>query len=345
MSDPARVLIIRPSALGDVCRSVPVLASVRRRWPTAHIDWLVQDSFADAVRHHPMLSGVVEFPRRALGEAMRAMRLGAGAAYLRSLARARYDLVLDMQGLARSGLFAWATRAPRRVGFANAREGGWLGCNERHVVPESMHAVDRMLDLLGRAGIEPVRDMRLYASEPDRAWVRNDFRLTSGRYAVIAPTSRWESKRWPSDRFAHVARSLLERELCVAVVGSRGEREQCAPLIELAKREPRVIDLVGSTSVGQLMALIEGSRLTIANDSAALHMAVGFDRPYVGLYGPTRLDLVGPYAGEREPQARSRGIVLQHGEPSGESDHKRADGEHIGRITTGEVVSAAASLL
>jgi ADP-heptose:LPS heptosyltransferase len=78
--------------------------------------------------------------------------------------------------------------------------------------------------------------------------------------------------------------------------------------MELAAREPRVIDLVGKTTVGQLMALVQGASLVIANDSAALHMAVGFDRPSVGLFGPTRLELVGPY---QKHAPRSKAVVIQ----------------------------------
>lgn len=347
MSEPGRILIIRPSALGDVCRSVPVLASLRRAFPRAHIAWLVQDAFADAVRHHPMLSAVVPFPRKALGEAAKAGRIGAVLGYLASLRRGRYDLVVDAQGLARSGLLAWATRAPRRVGFADAREGGWLGLTQRVRVAPGLHAVDRMVELVRGVGVGPVRDMRLYAADEERAWVRNDFRLAGGRYAVVAPTSRWTGKRWPIERFAEVTRALLDRGLCVAVVGGPSERGQCGPLIEMAVVEPRVIDLVGRTSVGRLMALIESAAVVVANDSAALHMAVGFDRPAVGLYGPTRLELVGPYVGPREPAARSRTVVLQRVGPGDRLDHKdhAAGTPLMERIGAREVIEAVGGAL
>jgi len=347
VSDPARILIIRPSALGDVCRSVPVLASVRRRWPNASIEWLVQDTFEDAIRMHPMLTGIVRFPRDWIAKAMRSWDPGLGLMYLWGLRQMKFDLVIDVQGLARSGLFAWATRARRRIGYADAREGGWLGCNERPVVSPTLHAVDRMLELLRSAGIEPVRDMRLYSCASDMEWVRNDFRMTNGRFAVLAPTSRWAGKQWNPERFVEVARHLLDRGLCVAVVGGKGERAQCGPLIELAQRETRVIDLVGSTSIGRLMALIEASAVAVANDSAALHMAVGFDRACVGLYGPTRVDLVGPYVGPREPAARSRVEVVQRVEPGDRFDHKDAGlgSVMMARISVADVLGAIDSVL
>ena len=336
-----RILIIRPSALGDVCRSVPVLASLRCAFPGARIDWLVQDTFAPAIAHHPALTTVVPFARRALGASASRGRLGKSLAFLKSLREARYDLVFDMQGLARSGLFAWATRAPRRVGFANAREMGWLGVNERHSVASAMHSVDRMLELLQRAGVEPVTDMRLYAPPVDREAAAADPTLAGKRYAVVAPTSRWPGKRWAPDRFAGLAAHLLARAPldAVVIVGSASERDQCDPLTALAASDARVIDRIGTTSIGALMALIERAAIVIANDSAALHMAVGFDRPLVALYGPTRIDLVGPYRRERD--------VIQHITPSDALDHKdeQTGRTLMDRITVDEVLEQASRSL
>lgn len=314
VSDPASILIIRPSALGDVCRSVPVLVSLRARFPRARIGWLVQDSFAEAVRWHPLLDEVVAFPRRALGEAMRGGHVGEVAGYLRSLAARRYELVVDVQGLFRSGALAWATRARRRVGYRDARELGWLGYTERHSVGAELHAVDRMLGLVEAMGVRAVRDMRLSSGEEERAWAGNDLRRRDGRYVVIAPTSRWAGKRWGIERFAEVARWVLSRGLCAAVVGGKGEREQCGALVEMAREDTRVMDLVGETTVGQLMALIERSAGVVANDSAALHMAVGFDRALIGLFGPTNVSLVGPYGRERD--------VIQEMHPGERNRHK-----------------------
>lgn len=321
MDAPRRILLVRPSALGDVCRTAPVLATLKRTFPGASIDWLVQDDFGPAVEHHPDLSRVVRFPRRALAEWWRPAVGLRAVRWLGTLREASYDLVLDCQGLFRSGLFTFATGAERRVGYANAKELGWLGLTERADVPRSMHAVDRMLALTRVVGAAPVADMRLYTSEQERAALDSRLRAC-GTYGVIAPTSRWPGKRWPAERFAQLVTQMLDERLlpAVALVGARSEREQCGPLLELASRDGRVIDLIGRTSVGELMAVVEASALVVANDSAALHMAVGFDRPIVALFGPTRIDRVGPYRRERD--------VLQRLEPGERVDHKN---EALGR--------------
>ncbi|MFM9958115.1 MAG: glycosyltransferase family 9 protein [Phycisphaerales bacterium] len=309
LSTPERILIIRPSALGDVCRSVPMLVTLRAAYPDARIDWLVQNSFADAVANHPMLSAVVKFPRSSLRFGK--LLTSAGRSALSNLSRdlrgggggqtsKPYDLVIDAQGLGRSGLLMWWTGAARRVGDANARELSWLGANRRHKIDPSRHTVDRMLDLLEREGLTPVHDMRLYPSNTDRVSI--DPMLRGTKYMVVAPTSRWEGKRWPGPRFAEVTSRVLDEGLAdyAVIVASGTERAQCRELLALQKTQPRIIDQIGRTTVGELMALIEQSSLVLANDSAALHIGVGFDRPIVGLFGPTRTDLVGPYRRERD---------------------------------------------
>jgi len=328
---PSRALIIRPSALGDVCRSVMLASSIKAQHPACRVDWLVRREFADAVRGHPSVDNIVEFDRKGLGKEGRSMRSAKLRSFLRTLKEADYDLVIDAQGLARSGLFAWATRAPVRVGYRDAREFAWLGVNRRANAPASMHTVDRMIALLPGAGITPVADLSLRA--PEDAVV--DERLAGTRYAVIAPTSAWAGKRWPIERFSSLTGALLELGVDrIAVVGGPGEEPQCKRLLSDHQSDSRVINLVGKTSVGDLMATIAGAGLVVANDSAAVHMAVGFDRELVALYGPTRTDLVGPY--------RRDGDVIQHTEPGDRFQHKdEATGTSMmSRIGLDEVVRA-----
>lgn len=379
MPDARRILIIRPSALGDVCRSVPVLASLRRTCPDATIDWLVQDSFADAVRHHPALDAVIPFPRAELGKTSRRGNLLPTLRWMnRALRpRPRYDLVIDAQGLFRSGLFAWWTGARARVGYRNAEELGWIFLNRTARVDRARHAVERMLALLPLAGIEPVRDLRLYADPDELAWVdrqpwaspsastgsaRDRYQPASAddrpfahappashefstparpaSFAVLAPTSRWPGKQWPASRFAELARRLLGAGVPhLVIVGGPGERGQIAELLSWSVHEPRVIDLVGQTSIARLMAIIARASLLVANDSAALHMGVGFDRPLVALFGPTRIDRVGPYR-------RTHGVI-QHTQPHDRFDHKNPSlgRAMMERITVEEVVAASLGMI
>jgi len=335
-ADPRRVLIVRPSALGDVCRTVPVLASLRRRWPGARIDWLVQDAFADAIAAHPDLDEAVPFPRRALSPLARPDRLARALIWAGGLAERGYDLVLDCQGLLRSGLMTLATGAPVRVGESAARELASLCYTRTARVGPGVHTVDRMLAIARAAGAPPVADTRLHPPPEAIAGLGRLVAIDQGvPLVVIAPTSRWQAKRWPDDRFAALALSLLERTpAAIAIVGGPGERGQCPGTLALAAQSPRVHDLVGRTRVGELLALVQRAGLVVANDSAILHMAVGLGRPLVALFGPTLTHLVGPYGREAD--------VIQHQRPDHPAAHKVADNARMMRAITVEEVLCAA---
>ncbi len=302
--DPRRILLIRPSALGDVARTVPALVTLARTFPDAQIDWLVRDTFADAIRHHPNLGRVITFPRQRFNRFGRHLATTREVvAWLGDLKRGGYDRVYDLQGLFRSGVFTYATRSPLRVGFANAAELAWLGYNRRHHVDPDLHTVDRMLGLLEAEGMTPVRDMQLHIGPEDRAWAAGwlaERDLAPQGYIVLAPTAQWLSKRWPASRFGEIAQRVVTSGdgdppmHAAVVVGSAGEAEQVRPLLQRHWAMP-LHDLTGQTSVGRLMAIIERCGLAVCNDSAALHLAVGLGRRCLGVFGPTDPTRVGPY--------------------------------------------------
>jgi len=293
-SSPKRILFIRPSALGDVCRSVPVVVSLKKQWPEATIDWLVQSEFVDAVSAHPAIETIIPFPRKA----MKHWYLPAGffklMSLLRLLKKKKYDLVIDAQGLARSGLFTWTTRCATRVGLASAKEYAWLAYTHK-VVVQHKHTVDQMLELSEAAGANSIVDMQLYVNQPDATWwdawkETNDIE----QYAVLAPTSRWQSKQWPQERFLSVAEHIMNLGMKVIIVGAPHEENQITSLLE----HEAVHNVLPEMTIGRMMAVIASSQFVLANDSAALHIAVGFNRTCVGLFGPTNPAIVGPYKKE-----------------------------------------------
>lgn len=337
------ILLIRPSALGDVCRTVPVLASMRAAFPDARIDWVVNEGYLPAVSAHPGLTSAIGFPRSRFGQFWRSPQVLADLwRWAAALRRTRYDLVLDCQGLGRSGLIAWSTGAPRRVGFADAREAGWLGYTVRHDVPSRLHAVDRMLALAAAEGAPPIADMRLFVPPEAGRWLvrlRRHLRFEGEPYVVLAPTSRWVGKRWPAERWATLVAPLRERGFRrVFLIGSPNERTQVEAAMPRGPEQEVVVNLVGRTTLANTLALISEAGLVVANDSAPLHMAVGFDRPLVGLFGPTDPARVGPYGrsgGVIRPDVASPG----DGAPHVSFKDERAASALMARITVDEVVA------
>lgn len=317
MSPPiGRILLVKPSALGDVCRSMPILASLRNAHPGARIDWLVQEDFADVVRGHPALHAAITFPRRAWRRWWHPGVIAEVLAFARALGRARYDLVLDLQGLFRSGFFMWSTGARRRVGWLHAREGAWLAANERYPVRGGSDATERMLALLEDAGVAPVRDARIHLPPGSAdAWrnTRGDLGV-DGRFIMLAPTSRWTAKRWPAQRWRELAADLVQQGHRVVMVGEPSERAQ----VQAAMPPCGVVNLCGRLPLAQWLAAIADADAVVANDSAAIHAAAGLGRPLVGIYGATDPRQVGPYQ-------RGDCVVSAEGEPPSDPHAYRHD--------------------
>ncbi|MCC7145269.1 MAG: glycosyltransferase family 9 protein [Phycisphaeraceae bacterium] len=335
-SSSPRILLVRPSALGDVARTVPALVTLRQAFPAARIDWLVHDQYADVISHHPALTGVLPFPRRIFKQGFFSRASWAAAWQLRrALVEPGYDMVFDLQGLARSGLFTWLTGARRRVGFANAREGAHRAYNRRHHINRSIHTVDRMLNLLAAEGFTPSHDMSLYVSPADNQWLDEYLAEHGGTdqpYVALAPTARWLCKCWPIERYAYLASQLLKAGRVgqrMFVLVAPAERAYVQPLLNALGSAA----LFPATTVGQLMAVISRAQLVVCNDSAPLHIAVGFKRPLATIFGPTDPALVGPYQ-RPETVARPPGLPPMTGR---EYRKMRNDQSLIAQVTIDQV--------
>src|SRR5258706_781629 len=191
-SPPSRILIIKPSAIGDVVHALPVLNLIRRKWPSAKISWVVTPTCAGLIEGHPQLDEVILFNRRRFGHGWRSPRtMFAMWRFMRALRRRRFDLVIDLQGLLRSGWMARATADPIRIGPSDAREFGWLFFTHRVPVSRDWHAVDRylaMAEALG-CGQEPV-EFHFATTDADRAAVAAML-PESGRFELLLAGSNW----------------------------------------------------------------------------------------------------------------------------------------------------------
>ncbi len=296
-----RILLIKPSSLGDVVHALPVLHGLRTRFPKARIDWLIASAFAPLLADHTELDELILFDRRRFGRIGRSPRASAEfARFVWDLRSRRYDLVIDLQGLFRTGFLAWASGASVRIGFRNAREGAWIFYTHRVPVDDpDMHAVDRNYRVAGLLGFDnaPVR-FNLVLGEADRAAGRDLLRengiTDSQRTVAVVTGARWETKVWLPERFVETIDELHGQSgvRCV-LLGSPDEVSLCERIAGACRLAP--INLAGRTSLPQLGAVLALADAVLCHDSAAMHLAVAFDRPLVCLIGPTNPRRTGPY--------------------------------------------------
>ena len=289
-SPPQRILLIKPSAIGDVVHALPVLNLLRKKWPASKISWLVTPACADLIQGHSQLDDVILFERKRLAHAWK--NSGAAKAlhrFSRNLREREFDLVIDLQGLLRSGWLAWQTRAATRIGFRNARELGWIFYTHRVPIDTlDQHAVDRYLAIAAALGCEkePV-EFHFATTDEDRAAVAQLI-PTGHRFAVLLPGTNWLTKRWPIEHFAACVEPLkLRFGLETVVAGSPADSPLGAKIAGL--------NLCGKTTLRQLVALLERAELVIANDSGPMHIAAALGKPLITPYGPTNPIRTGPY--------------------------------------------------
>jgi lipopolysaccharide heptosyltransferase I len=301
--DARRIVLIKPSALGDIVHALPVLTALRRRYPVAHIAWVVNRAYEPLLHGHRDLNETIPFDRSAYrGGWLRAACAHAG--FFRQLRRRAFDLVIDLQGLLRSGLMTVATGAPRRVGLATAREGASWFYTDRITVPVNLHAVDRYWRVAEALGAGGAKEFHVPLAEEDRAWAADVLRDCPRPWLVLGVGSRWLTKRWLPAHFATLARAAQSAfGGTVLFVGGPDE----APLAELvrARLQGPTRDFSGKTTLPQLTALLARADAMLGNDTGPLHLAVALGRPVVAPYTCTQVRLTGPYgAFERAVETR-----------------------------------------
>jgi heptosyltransferase I len=291
MPDFHRILLIKPSSLGDIVHAMPVVAALKDRWPKAQITWLVKRQWAELVERVEGVDRV--WPVDAT--------VGGWLGQIARLRTERFDLMIDLQGLFRSAAMGWASGASMRIGFENGREGSPWFYTHRVMVPTvDMHAVDRYLLVAAALGAPPAGrpQFRFSIAERDLSVVQ-DVAQRRGLslekpWVAMGIAARWLTKRWPVGAFAAVAEQLMEQGVRqIVAIGSQSDQAEVGRFKGLTKHP--IIDLTGAVPLGSLPALLSKAALMITNDTGPMHIAAAVGTPVVAIFGPTSAIRTGPY--------------------------------------------------
>jgi heptosyltransferase I len=289
-----KILILKPSSLGDVVQALPVLRLLKRHSPASEIYWWIESSLAALLEGDPDLAGIVRFERRRWAAPRHFGEIWHSVQWLR---RQSFDWVIDLQGLARSGAFAWLTNAKLMIGLDEPREGA-RGFYDIIVPRPSFytHAVDWYLGVLPHFGAPVHWKFDWLPERPAMAAaVQQKWRPGTGRWIAIHPGARWRNKRWPAEFFAELVRRLAANysDLRFVVLGGPEDRD-LGETLSCANQE-RCLDLTGKTSLPEMVEWIRLSVLLVTNDTGPMHAAAALGKPVVAVFGPTEPKRTGPY--------------------------------------------------
>ena len=289
-----KILILKPSSLGDVIHALPVLRLLKRHLPHATIHWWIDSRLAPLLEGDPDLAGVVRFERKRWASPIHWPEMGRSVRWLRAQ---NYDWVIDLQGLARSSAFAWLAKGKLLVGLDEPREGARALYDV--VVPRATyhtHAADWYLAVLARLGVPVDQNFTWLPERPAVAAELQSKWPTGGvRWVALLPGARWLNKRWPAGHFADLARELSREFSAVRFVVLGGGDDQPLGKIIFDAVPERCLNLTGATSLPEMIEWLRLCELVVTTDTGPAHAAAALGKPTLSLFGPTEPRRTGPY--------------------------------------------------
>ena len=289
-----KILILKPSSLGDVVQALPVLRLLKLHWPESEIFWWIDSRLAPLLESDPDLTGIVQFDRQRWTLPANWLEVWRSVRWMRGQS---FDLVIDLQCLLRSACFAWLANGKFLVGLDEPREGA-RGFYDISVRRDSFytHAADWYLAVLKELNV-PIHWNFQWLPErpPISAEIKRKWSVESARWIVIQPGARWLNKRWPVEHYAELIRLLAaaQGEFRFAIMGSDEDKRAGAALTQVAPE--KCVDLTGKVSLLEMVEWIRLSELMISNDTGPMHVAAALGKPLVAIFGPTEPRRTGPY--------------------------------------------------
>ncbi len=295
-----KILIIKPSSLGDIIQALPALSALRESFINAKISWLIRPEFAPLIENHPHINELITFDRKFLGQAWyNPKALNALFALIKKLRKERFDAVFDFQGLFRTAALAWLSGCKKRFGMDNAREFAHLFYTQKVEQDKScIHLVDFYLKIVRLAGAEDITPKFIVPTD-DRALdsvhkLLASHNIEPEKYACLVIGSAHADKCWPIEHFASLAEKIYSQfGLKIVTSGTASERNINERLKQSAKVP--VINLAGRTDLNQLKALLKSAKIVIGNDTGPSHIAAAVNTPVVIIFGRSNPARVSPY--------------------------------------------------
>ncbi|NIQ00109.1 MAG: hypothetical protein GWM98_06535 [Nitrospinaceae bacterium] len=297
MSNPPakKILVLKLSSLGDVVHTLPAVRTLRANHPDAFIAWMIEERYRDLLLQNPDVDEVIPVRLKHWRQHWNGRTLGEIRGFLNHLRSRRFDTVIDLHGLIKTGVLAWVSGAPERIGFprdlCKEKWNTWFTNRRGPCSGPGTHVVDLNLDLVQQAGgkrrwAEP---HPFQVPEADRLRVQTFWdahpELTARPVVGVNPGVGFATKEWTLERFAQLADRIIETlGYSVLLTWGPGEEDKVRRIQERMQGPAWVAP---PTSLLESIALYRHLALFVSCDSGPLHLCAGLGIPTVSLFGPT----------------------------------------------------------
>ena len=307
--NPRSILIVKLSAIGDVIQTLPMMEALKRQYPRARIEWVVEEEASELLLTHPTVDRVIISRRKSwlkrilkTGDFWKTLReIGR---FVRELRSRHYDWVIDNHGFFKSGLLVLLSRGRRKIGFQAsagiAEEGSYFFTHERYK-PLSLerHALERYLDLVSQMGVQ-IEQMAFHFPVPSGAVKGAEALLREKGFGcrplvVLHPMAKWATKQWPAYKFARLIAALAQKKASIVITGSAQDEGPVGEILRRTGDSVRVLNLTGKTNLLELAGIFSLSDLVLSPDTGPMHLAAAVKAPLIALFGPTAPWRTGPY--------------------------------------------------
>ena len=292
------ILIVKLSAIGDVIHALPVSYALRKKYPTAHITWVVEPTAYEIVKHNPCVDEVILFQKKAF-KTFKGFKQKFKPFY-KLLHRRKYDISIDLQGLFKSMAVVLTANAKKKIGYVDMREGSNLISKAIKGPHFNGHIVDRYLDTVKYLGCDTDNIIFPLKNTAEEINYVNNLLMDSQidddtPFIVFAVGTNWVNKCWSTKNFAILSDLLSEHSIKTVLIGFGKNDEQKALEITRQNTSNNIVNLVGKTSLMQTAALIKKAKAIVGGDTGNLHLAAALNIPAIMLMGPTDPNRNGPY--------------------------------------------------
>ena len=295
------ILIVKMSSLGDIIHALPSLYALRKSFPEARITWAVHPAFAKILPELPWIDEIFLVDRKKIKDLKYLLSVR------KELHSRKFDLVIDLQMIAKSAIIAAFSGCSTRIGYNDAREGSFLVSKPISGPHKHGHIIEQLLDVMRYLGCNcdeiefPIRDCskqeETVSSEGSSTTSTTAYQTETTTQTTTQAGTRGEEKKWPIEYWGELAKEFSALGIYTVISGTKNEKD-LSEKITGYYTSSYIVDFVGETDLLELAALEKMASLHISSDTGPLHIANAMHTPIIALFGPTKADRSGPYGND-----------------------------------------------